>query len=455
VAAQGEGLSTSASVQAARAPQGHPRWGHAREFDHDELTYVRWLAREYGDVVPLRLAPYRVVLFNHPDPIEQVLVSKQRAFVKGSVVHRLGEVLGRGLITSDGELWRTQRRLIQPAFHRERIERYAAMIAQHAEQLTDTWQGGQERVIQQDMLRLTLGIICSALFGVDVEDDTTEIGQAVAAALEAVRGRPSGARVAFTSVAPVSGRLRFWRAKRRLEELVERIVRERGQNGDHGDLVSLLLAARYEDGRAMSSRQIRDEVMTIVLAGHETTHVALSWAWYLLAQHPDVEAGLQAEADAVLGDRLPTLDDLPRLAYTNQVVSEVLRLYPPIWALAREAGQDVEIGGHPIRKGDVALCSQWVMHRDQRYFERPDAFDPERWADGLERRLPRFAYFPFGGGSRQCLGKAFAIMELPLVLATMARRFRLSLVPGQTIAPRAGVTVRPTHGIRMVVHRRR
>jgi cytochrome P450 len=418
------------------------------------LTYVRRVAREYGDVVPLRLSPYRVVLFNHPDLIEQVLVAKQRAFVKGCVVHRLGEVLGRGLLTSDGELWRSQRRLIQPAFHRERIERHGAMMAEHAERLIDVWQDGQEREIQQDMLRLTLGIICRSVFGVDVDDDTTEIGQAVSVALEAVRGRASGPGGAVASVAPMPGRLRFWRAKRRLEELVERIVRERGQSGDHGDLVSLLLAARYEDGRAMTSRQIRDEVMTIVLAGHETTTVALTWAWYLLARHPEVADRLQAETDAVLGGRLPSPGDLPRLTYTGQVVSEVLRLYPPIWALAREAIQDVEIGGHPLRKGDVALCSQWAMHRDERYFARPGAFEPERWADGLEQRLPRFAYFPFGGGSRQCLGKAFATMELPLLLATVARRFRLTLAPGQTIAPRAGVTVRPTTGFRMVVHRR-
>jgi cytochrome P450 len=454
VAARGEGVSKSAGVQAARAPRGHPLWGHAREFDRDQLTYVSWLAREFGDVVPLRLSPYRVVLFNHPDLIEQVLVAKQRAFIKGCVVHRLGEVLGRGLITSDGELWRSQRRLIQPDFHRERIERHAAMMADHAERLIDGWQDGQEREIQQDMLRLTLGIICKSVFGIDVDEDTTEIGQAVSVALEAVRGRGSGPGSAVASVAPMPGRLRFWRAKRQLEELIDRIVRERGQIGDGGDLVSLLLAARYEDGRAMSSRQVRDEVMTIVLAGHETTTVALTWAWYLLAGHPQVEARLQAEVEAVLGDRLPALSDLPRLVYTNQVVSEVLRLYPPIWALAREAIQDVEIGGHPLRKGDVALCSQWAMHRDQRYFERPDAFEPERWSDGLEQRLPRFAYFPFGGGSRQCLGKVFATMELPLLLATIVRRFRLTLAPGQVIAPRAGVTVRPTTGFRMVVRRR-
>jgi cytochrome P450 len=352
--------------------------------------------------------------------------------------------------------------LIQPAFHQERIEEYGAQMAAHAERQVAAWQDGREREIQADMLRLTLGIVCKVLFDLDVDREVEEVGQAVDVVLEAVRGRAlagRGAQGTLASVTQMSGRVRFWQAKRRLADLVERIVRERSrsrdQGTDRGDLVSLLLASRYENGRAMSGRQVRDEILTILLAGHETTTVGLTWAWYLLATHPEVEARLQAEADTVLGDRLPTLRDLPSLAYTSQVVSEVLRLYPPIWGLAREASEEVEIAGHLLRQGEVALCSPWAMHRDPRYFERPEAFEPERWADGLERRLPRFAYFPFGGGSRQCLGKAFATMEMALVLATMARRVRLTLAPGQAMTPRAGVTVRPAHGCRMVPHRRR
>ena len=455
MAAQGRRSSGSASIQAPRSPRPHPIWGHARDFDRDQLRYVGQLARQYGDVVPLRLSPYRVVLFNHPDAVEQILLTQQRAFLKGWVVHRLGEVLGRGLLTSDGELWRSQRRLIQPSFHQARIEEYGAQMAAHAEHLIDDWQDGEQREIQDDMMRLTLGVVCKTLFDLDLGDDLTETGQAFAVAIEAVRGRASATQSAVASVAPMPGRVRLWRAMRRLEALVERIVQERRATGDRGDLVSLLLASRYEDGKPMSSRQVRDEIMTILLAGHETTTVGMTWAWYLLAQHPEAEARLHAECDAVLGDRLPTIADVPRLAYTSQVVLEVLRLYPPIWALAREANQDVQIGGYQLKKGDVALCSQWAMHRDPRYYERPDRFEPERWTDGLEQRLPRFAYFPFSSGSRQCLGKAFSLMEMTLLLATIARRFRLTLVPGQTVEPRAGVTVRPVPGVRMVVHRRR
>ena len=455
MAAQDRGSSTSANAWAPRAPRGHPLWGHAREFDRDQLHYLRTLAREYGDLVPLRLFPYRVVFLNHPDLIEQVVEAKQLAFIKGSVVHRLGELLGHGLITSNGELWRRQRRLIQPAFHQERIAQYGAMMAGHAEHIVDAWEDGQEREIQHDMLRLTLGVVCKALFHMDLDGNTRDIEEAFATALAAVRGRASTPLNAVTAVTPLPSRVRLWRAKQRLEALVDRIVRERRQGGDRGDLVSLLLASRYEDGKSLSSRQVRDEVMTILLAGHETTTIAMTWTWYLLTQHPEVEARLHAEIDAVLGDRLPAVSDLPHLSYTRSVISEALRIYPPIWALAREASQDVEIGGYPLRKGDVALFSQWVIHRDQRFFEHPDAFEPERWEHGLERRLPRFAYFPFGTGSRQCLGKAFATMEMPLLLATIARRFRLTLVPGQTVTPRAGVTLRPSAGVRMVPRRRR
>ena len=441
-------------VTPAQAPPGHPRWGHAREFDRDPLQYAQWLAHEYGDIVPLRLPPHRVVFFNHPALIEEMLLTRQRSFVKGTMVHRLGEVLGKGLITSDDALWRSQRRLIQPAFHQAQIERYGAQMAGHAERLIDEWQDGQAREIQHDVMRLTLGIICKTVFGVDVDAEASEIGQAFGVAIEAVGGRAPATLGAFASMAALPGRVGLRRAMRRLNELVDRIIRESQQRGDHGNLVSMLLAARDEDDRPMSSRQVRDEVMTIVLAGHETTTVGLTWAWRLLAQHPDVESELLAEIDRVLGDRLPGVGDLPSLVFTGQVVQEALRLYPPIWALAREAKQDIEIGGFLLRRGDVALCSQWTMHRDERYFARPDVFEPERWADGLERRLPRFAYFPFSGGPRQCLGKAFALMEMTLVLATIARRFRLTLASEQTITPRAGVTARPASGVWLTPRRR-
>ncbi|MGE3539821.1 MAG: cytochrome P450 [Candidatus Tectimicrobiota bacterium] len=438
----------------AQEPPSHPRWGHAREFDRDPLQYVHWLARTYGDIVPLRLPPYRVVVFNHPALIEAVLLTHQRAFGKGTLVHRLGAVVGHGLLTSDDALWRRQRRLIQPAFSPAPIAHAGAQMAAHAARLIATWQDGQVRDIQHDMQRLTLGLICGTVFGVDVDAEAGTIGQAFDVALAAVGGRAPAPLGVGASVAALPGRVRFWWARRRLYALVTQLVRARRPHGAPGDLVARLLAARDEAGRPLTKRQVRDEVLTIVLAGHETTTVSLTWAWYLLAQHPAVEAALHAEIDRVLGDRLPEVDDLPRLVYTDQVVREVLRLYPPIWALAREAHQDLEFGGVRLRQGDVALCSPWAMHRDARYFARPEVFAPERWADGLERRLPRFAYFPFSGGPRQCLGQAFARMEMTLVLATIARRFRLALGAAPPSTPRAGVTVRPVPTVRLVPHRR-
>jgi cytochrome P450 len=444
----------STTLGALRAPKGELIWGQSTEFNRNQLRYLTDVARDYDDIVPLRLFVTRAVFFNRPDLVEQVLVTKHRAFVKSIAFRRLAEMTGDGVITSDGDHWRRQHRLVQPGFHRERIEGFAQAMVERADSLRQEWRDGEEREVQADMMRVMLEIVCTTLFGADVSRDSSEIGEAFTEALDAVYRRVSGVLILVPSRVPMPAQLRIWRANRRLNKLVYRMIREHQETGDRGDLLSMLLAARDEANGAMSDRQVRDEVMTIVFAGHETTACALAWAWYLLAQHPEVEARLHAEIDEVLGDGLPTVADLPRLAYTGQIVTETLRLYPPVWITTREATQDVEIGGHRLRKGTVAMFCQWTIQRDARYFERPDSFEPERWADGLAKRLPRFAYFPFGGGPRVCLGNTFAQMEATLILATVARRFRLKLVPGQTIEPHGGVTLRAKPGIRMTVHRR-
>ena len=445
----------SASLTSLRAPKQHPIWGHGLELHRDQIGFVSRLAAEYGDVVPLWVMPYRVVFFNRPDLVEEVLATKQRHFVKSIVLRRLGELLGDGILVSDGDYYRRQRRLVQPAFHRDRVDGYGRVMVDHTERMLDGWRDGEERELQAEMMRLTLGVVCDALFNADVAGEAGEVGQAFTAALRAVQDRTSSIQIVLPGFVPLPARVRLWRATRRLDRMVYRIIREHRTAGGSGDLVSMLLAARDEEtGRGMSDRQVRDEMMTIVLAGHETTALALTWGWYLLAQHPEVEARLHDEVTQVLGDRLPTVADMARLPYTGMVISEALRFYPPAWALVREAVADVEIGGYPLRKGAVVLISPWTMHRDPRYFERPEAFMPERWADGLAKRLPRFAYFPFGGGQRQCIGTGFAMMELTLIFATMVRRFRLRLVPGQQIGYMPAITVRATPGIRMVVQAR-
>jgi cytochrome P450 len=443
------------SAETRRVPPAHPIWGHSDGLNRDQIGYMTWLAKEYGDVVPLWLPPYRSVFFNRADLIEQVLSTKHRSFRKSIVQRRMNEMLGEGLLSSEGARWQRQRRLVLPAFHRERIEAYGQTMVEQAEGHVREWRDGEVRDAQQEMMSLTLGIVCKTMFGVDVSEEAGELGRAFTAALHGIHDRTASLQIVLPGSVPTPARIRLWFAVRRLNRLVYRIIREHRRGGDRGDLVSMLLAARDEHGgAAMSDREVRDQLMTIALAGHETTALALSWGWYLLAQAPEAEARLHAELAEVLGGRSPTLADLPLLTYTGMVVSEALRLYPPAWALARQAAEDVEIGDYLVRKGTFVMVSQWTIQRDARYFDRPDAFEPERWADGLAKRLPRFAYFPFGGGPRQCIGSGFALMEASLLLATIAQRYRLEVLPGQEIVPEPTITARAKHGIRMRLHAR-
>lgn len=441
-------------LESLPAPKSDPIWGHATEFNQNQLRYLTGLAREYGDIVPLRLFLYRAAFFNRPDLVEEILVTKHRSFVKSVAFRRFAEVAGYGVITSDGDLWRRQHRLVQPAFHRERVESLGRTMVERAERMRDSWRDGEAREVQADMMRVTLEVVCETLFSADVSGEARLLGESFTEALSAVYYRMTGLQTMVPGWVPHPTRVRVWRSTRRLDQMVYRMIQEHQQGGDRGDLLSMLLAARDESGRPMSDRQVRDEVMNIVVAGHETTACALTWAWYLLAGHPEVEARLHAELDAVLAGRLPTVVDLPRLVYTGEIVAEVLRLYPPLWIITREAIEDVEIGGCTVRKGTIAMFCQWTLHRDARYFERPEQFEPERWADGLAKRLPRFAYFPFGGGPRICLGNTFALMEATLILATIASRFRLRLVPGETVTPNGGITLRAKPDMPMTLHRR-
>jgi cytochrome P450 len=297
------------------------------------------------------------------------------------------------------------------------------------------------------MMRLTLQIVAKTLFDADVDDDAKEVGRALAALMEL---NSDFRKLILTPTwLPTPRNIRAAVAIRRLDKIIFRFIAERRTSGkDAGDLLSMLLAARDEDGSRMTDRQLRDEAITIFLAGHETTANALSWTWMLLSQNPAVETKLHAELDAVLAGRTPSLDDLPKLRYTGHVITESMRLYPPAWGMARVAIEDVEIGGYSIPKGCGVSLAQWVVHRDPRWFDAPEEFCPERWEGDLMKRLPRFAYFPFGGGPRQCIGNNFAVMEATLLLATIAQRFRIRLVPGHPVVPMPSITLRPRYGIR-------
>ena len=432
--------------------EGLKRWSLG-PLNDNPLDYFTKVAREYGDIAGLRVLNFRSIFINHPDLIEEVLVTNARKYSKGRVLRANRHVFGEGLLTSEGDFWLRQRRLAQPAFHRARIASYAATMVEYTQRMLNGWRGGEERDAHQEMMRLTLQIVGKTLFDADVERDAQDVGKSLELLLEI--GANFRRAIFVPHWLPTPTNLRVKREVAQIEKILYRIIGERRASGrDAGDLLSTLLSAQDEDGSRMTDRQLRDEAVTLFLAGHETTASTLSWTWWLLARNPAVEAKLHAELDAVLGDRAPSLDDLPRLAYAGHVITESLRLYPAAWGMARLAVEDHEIAGYPVTKGMGVAMAQWVVHRDPRWYDAPEEFLPERWENDLWKRLPRFAYFPFGGGPRQCIGNAFALMEATLILATIARKFRLRLVANRPVAPLASITLRPRHGVGVILESR-
>ncbi|MGA2428650.1 MAG: cytochrome P450 [Candidatus Acidiferrum sp.] len=439
------GIATPSKLPPGPSPES---WTASfKNYSRDPLSFMPKLVRDYGDIVTMRYYNFRVYFISHPDFIEQVLVTHNRKFIKGRILRKNRRLFGDGLLTSEGDFWLRQRRLAQPAFHRGRVASYADTMVKYADRLLAEWKDGEERDLHAEMMRLTLQIVAKTLFDADVDKDAKEVGRALGALMEL---NSDFRKLILTPTwLPTPRNIRAAIAIRRLDKIIFRFIEERRTSGkDAGDLLSMLLAARDEDGSRMTDRQLRDEAITIFLAGHETTANALSWTWMLLSQNPAVEAKLHAELDAVLAGRTPSLDDLPNLRYTGHVITESMRLYPPAWGMARVAIEDVEIGGYPIPKGCGISLAQWVVHRDARWFDAPEEFRPERWEGDLMKRLPRFAYFPFGGGPRQCIGNNFAVMEATLLLATIAQKFRIRLVPGHPVVPMPSITLRPRHGVR-------
>jgi cytochrome P450 len=439
-------------------PGPHCNWplGQLLEFRRDNLAFYTNCARRYGDVVSYRLGPHRVYQVNHPDLIEQVLVHPQRCFNKNFFALRhLQPILGNGLLTSESDFWLRQRRLAQPAFQRERIADYANIIVSYAERLRAHWRHGETRDLHVDMMRLTLEIAAKTLFDADVARDAAEVGAAFEV-VQTIFSRRFQSLLPLPLWIPTPGNLRMRRAIRRLDQIVFQVIQQRRRSGeDRNDVLSRLLRAQdVGDDSCMTDRQLRDEIMTLFLAGHETTALALTWTWYLLAQHPEADAKLTKELDTVLQGRLPTLEDLPQLNYTERIILESMRLYPPAYGIGREACAECELGGYHVPVKTAVFLVQWVVHRDARYFDHPDVFDPDRWQNDLAQRLPRYAYFPFGGGGRVCLGANFAMMEAVLALATLAQKFRATLVPGHEVTPIPCITLRPANGMMMSLTRR-
>lgn len=435
-------------------PEPHFLIGNFPLGSRDPLALLTSWARRFGDIFYYRAGWIHVYFLNHPDYIEEVLVSQHQNFIKDRVLRNSRWFFGDGLLTSEGAQWLRQRRLSQPAFHRERVSSYACTITRYTEEMLNTWKDGENRDIHQEMMHLTVKIVAKVLFNVEVREET----ERVAFALNVLMQQGTGGRMvlpAFLRYLPLPAVLRVRRAVHQLDEIVYGIIRQRRANGaDTGDLLSMLLQAKDEDGSQMTDRQLRDEVMTFLLAGHETTALSLSWIWYLLSQYPEVEHKLGQEFEQVLGGRTPQAQDLARLPYTEKVVKEALRLYPPAWGVGRTAAKDCEIGGYPVPAGANVVMSQWITHRDPRFHPRAETFDPDRWSNDGTQGLPKFAYFPFGGGPRLCIGASFALMEAALLLATIAQKFQLRMVPGHPVIPVPSVTLRPKNGIRMLVQER-
>jgi cytochrome P450 len=454
-------ITSAAASLRRQPPRPKEHWlaGSMSEFQRDQLAFVTRLAREHGDVVRTRFLYAACYFVSHPDGIEQVLATKNKDFIKPISFRTpfFRRIVGTGLLTSEGDFWRRQRRLAQPAFHRERINAYGATMVERTVRLASEWSDGETRDVHQEMMRLTMEIVARTLFSSDVATDAAEVKRTLAEIAEPF-SRQATLRWIVDNRLPTRAHRRFMRTVARLDQVVYKIIRERRERGVGGsDLLSMLLQARDEeaDGAGMTDKQLRDEVMTLFLAGQETTALALTWAWHLLAHHTEAESKLHAELDEVLaGGREPSVADLPRLRYAEAVIKESMRLYPPAWGVGREAVRETEIGGYVVPKRAQIFMMSWVVQRDPRFWKEPESFRPERWLNGETKDLPKFAYFPFGGGARICIGNQFAMMEAILCLSTIARRFRLTPAPSHTVSLMPAMSLRPRDGVKVIIRSR-
>lgn len=417
------------------------------EFRKNPNGFLLSTARASGDLVYLQLGPQDVYVVSHPDAIRDILVTHQANFTKSRMLQRAKVLLGEGLLTSEGEFHTRQRRLVQPAFHRDRLVRYANDMVECAARAGASWRDRAEMDVSKEMARLTLAIVGRTLFSADISSEADEVGTAMTEifGLFDTLLMPFSDWIQKLPIPPVR---RFEKARDRLDRIVYGLIAERRRSGeDAGDLLSMLLLAQDEDKTGMTDKQVRDEALTLLIAGHETTANALTWAWYLLSQNPEAAARMHKEVDGVLGGRPPTFEDLERLPCTMGVFSETLRLYPPAWAIGRRAKQDYKIGDQTIPAKSILLLSPWVVHRDPRWWPDPERFRPERWLENAER--PKFAYFPFGGGARMCIGERFTWAEGGLVMATLAQRWKMDLLPGHPVETQAMITLRTRYGMKM------
>ncbi|MCL5262660.1 MAG: cytochrome P450 [Acidobacteria bacterium] len=419
----------------------------------DPIKLFEYLQRRFGSMAHYRIATSDVFVVQEPEFVREILITQADKFIKERTQQRMKILLGNGLITSDGEFHRRQRRIVAPAFHRQRIQAYGAVMVERALAMREEWQSGKEIGALAEMMRVALQIVARTLLNTDVTADVRQINDEVNAIMGLYHFLVALPRAEAYLHWPIPGLMRFRRARKRLDAVVNRIIAEHRADGvDRGDLLSMLLRSRddEDDRSGMTDEQVRDEVLTIFLAGYETVATALTWTWYLLAQNPEAEARMHEELDRVLAGRTPTIEDLPQLRYTEMVLAESMRLYPPAWAMGRQATEDIELGPYLLPAGSYVFFSQYMIQRNAEFWPEPLKFRPERFTPEAKAGRSKFVYFPFGAGGRQCIGEGFAWMEGVLVLATLAQKWRLRLVPGQTIGLQPKITLRPKPEIRMI-----
>ncbi len=444
-------MTITLDVETASVPGPRPWLPGASflKFRRDPLAFFTAMHRDHGDIAGFKFGPQQVFLISHPDWIEDVLVTSARKFHKGVALQRAKRLLGEGLLTSEGKAHLKQRRTIQPLFHRQQVHRFAGAMVAHAMRWCDSVTAGTTLNLSEEMAALTLGIVGETLFSSNVRGDTDDVRAALGDAVQSfgISFIP-GIEIFEKLPLPMFARVR--KARERLDRVIHRVIAERRSNGDreaeHLDLVSMLLAARDPDNPdepGMNDQQIRDEAMTIFLAGHETTANAMSWTWYLLGTAPHIELRLHQELAQVLGGRAPNVEDVPKLEYTRAVISESMRLYPPAWTMGRRVMEPHTIGGFLLPADALLIMSQWVVHHDPRWWEDAKSFRPDRWLtpSELHRARPKYSYFPFGGGARLCIGESFAWTEAILLLASIAQRWRF--IPGRSPEPEPRITLRP------------
>lgn len=428
-------------------PKGSWIVGNLHQFDARRLSFFVDVARDYGDIASFRFGPRRIFLVSNQDLIEQVLVTDAKYYIKHFGARAYKAVLGNGLVTSEGETWLRQRRLSQPAFLKQRVQSYAPLMADLTDRMLANWRPESEVDVHVEFSTLTSVIALKTLFDLDDAGDRARFTESLRVAFDimSVRLRRMAKMPAWL---PFGSTRKLNLAVKELFEVVDGFIatgRARKEPGN--DLLGRLIAAQDDDGTRMSDSQLRDEMMTLYLAGHETTALTLSWSWYLISQHPQVEEKLVDEWSRVLKGRTPTPEDLPKLPYTDAVLTEAMRVYPPVYLIGREATRDMELGGYRVKKGYTIFMSQWVNHRDPRYFPDPEKFLPERWEDGLASRIPKYAYYPFGGGPRVCIGNTFSLMESAIILPAVGQKYRFTLNPDARIDVNPQITLTPAYGI--------